>query len=165
MTGPDELICRSMGFLSRHRGRRLRVMALVCLAVFAASAFTPSPLAHAPPFRRAFGQQTLSGPGGVAIDPVGDVWVADTGHDRVDAYSPSGRPLTTFGNDLDSPAGIATDATGHVWVADTGHDRIVEFSPVGRVLAVFGSPGQRRGQLDQPVALAVTPFGDVWVAD
>ena len=140
-------------------------MALVCLAVFAASAFTPSPLAHAPPFERAFGQPTLAGPGGVATDPVGDVWVADTGHDGVDEYSPSGQLLTTFGNDLDSPAGIATDATGHVWVADTGHDRVVEFSPVGRVLAVFGSPGRGRGQLDQPVALAVTPFGDVWVAD
>ena len=154
-----------MGFMSRRRGLRLRVIALVCLAVFAASAFTPSPLGHAPPFRCAFGQQTLAGPGGVATDPVGDVWVADTGHGRVDEYSPSGRLLTTFGKNLDSPAGIATDAAGHVWVADTGNDRVVEFSPVGRVLAVFGSPGRGRGQLDQPVALAITPFGDVWVAD
>ncbi len=159
-----------MGFLSRRRGLRLRVIALVCLVVFAASAFTPSPLAHAPPFRHAFGQQALAGPGGVATDPVGDVWVADTGHDRVDEYSTSGRLLTTFGENLDSPAGIATDATGHVWVADTGHEggrggRVVEFSPVGRVLAVFGAPGRGHGQLDQPVALAITPFGDVWVAD
>ena len=130
-----------------------------------ASSGPPSPLAHAPPFRRAFGQQTLADPGGVATDPADDIWVADTGHDRIAEYSPSGRLVATFGKNLDQPAGIAIDATGHVWVADTGHDRVVEFSPVGRVLAIFGSPGRGRGQLDQPVALAVTPFGDVWVAD
>ena len=95
----------------------------------------------------------------MATDPADDIWVADTGHDRIVEYSPSGRLVATFGQDLDQPAGIATDATGHIWVADTGHDRVVEFSPVGRVLAIFGSPGSGRGQLNQPVALAVTPFG------
>jgi phospholipase C len=173
-----------MGFLSRRRGRRPRVIALVCFGLVTAATFVPgssalartasavsaepgrpSPLAHAPPFRRAFGAPTLAGPGGVAADPVGDIWVADTGHDRIAEYSPAGRLVTTFGQNLDQPAGIATDATGHVWVADTGHDRVIEFSPVGRVLAVFGSPGSGLGRLDQPVALAVTPFGDVWVAD
>ena len=176
-----------MGFLSRRRGRRPRVIALVCFGMLVAAVFTPgpsalarttsaalasavsrrppSPLAHVPPFRRAFGQQTLADPGGVAADPADDIWVADTGHDRIAEYSPSGRLVATFGKNLDQPVGIATDATGHVWVADTGHDRVVEFSPVGRVLAIFGSPGSGRGQLDQPVALAVTPFGDVWVAD
>ena len=191
-----------MGFLSRRRGRRLRVIALACFGMLVATLFTlgpsalartpsaaltssvpqesqktqrpqqsqksggsPSPLAHVPPFRRAFGQQMLADPGGVAADPADEIWVADTGHDRIVEYSPSGRLLADFGKNLDSPAGIATDATGHVWVADTGHDRVVEFSPVGRMLAIFGSPGSGRGQLDRPVALAVTPFGDVWVAD
>ena len=177
-----------MGFLSRRRGQRPRVIALACFGTLVATALIPGssalartgsaasgaaagtlkppgPLAHAPPFRRAFGQQTLAGPAGVAADPADDIWVADTGHDRVAEYSPAGRLLVTFGRNLDQPAGIATDATGHVWVADTGHDRVVEFSPVGRVLAIFGSPGRGRGQLNQPVALTVTPFGDVWVAD
>src|SRR5258708_139347 len=42
----------------------------------------PDPLAHAPRFRRALGQQMLAQPAGVAVDPAGGVWVADTGHDR-----------------------------------------------------------------------------------
>src|SRR6266702_3030043 len=123
------------------------------------------PLAHAPRFRRALGQQTLADPGGVAADPAGDVWVADTGHDRVAEFAPSGRLVASFGQNLDQPAGIGIDAAGHVWVADTGHDRVVEFSSAGRVLVSFGSAGSGRGQLNQPVALAVTPFGDLWVAD
>jgi phospholipase C len=170
-----------MGLKSRRRGRRSRVIALACCGMLAATllgvsgpsalarpvsaAPGPSPLAHAPGFRLVLGQQVLADPGGVAADPAGNVWVADTGHDRIVEFSPSGRLMATFGQGLAAPAGIATDAAGHVWVADTGHDRVVEFSSAGRVLAVFGAPGRGRGQLNQPVALAVTPFGDVWVAD
>ena len=89
MTGADGLLCSSMGFLSRRRVWRPRVIALVCLGILlaltpgssalartasAASAESgasagsrkphkpPSPLAHAPPFRRTFGQQTLAAP-------------------------------------------------------------------------------------------------------
>ena len=182
-----------MGLKSGCRGRRPQVIAVACGSVLAAilvavplasgppalarpvslapavflSSGTPQPdpLARAPRFRRALGQQTLVQPAGVAVDPAGGVWVADTGHDRVVEFSSAGTVLAAFGKDLDQPAGIATDAAGHVWVADTGHDRVVEFSSAGRVLAAFGSAGSGRSQLNHPVALAVTPFGDVWVAD
>jgi phospholipase C len=176
-----------MGLKSRRRGRRPRVIALVCASLLAAILIAaplasgppalartaalasapprPDPLAHAPAFRREAGQQTLAGPAGVAIDPAGHLWVADTGHDRVVEFSAAGRELAAFGTDLDQPAGIASDAAGHVWVADTGHDRVVEFSPAGRVLAIIGPARGGHGQLNHPVALAVAPSGDVWVAD
>jgi phospholipase C len=124
-----------------------------------------SPLAHAPGFRQAFGEQTLADPYGVAVGPGGTIWVADTGHDRIVEFSPAGHLVVSVDGGLDQPEGIATDAAGHVWVADAGHDRVVEFSPAGHVLAAFGSAGSGRGQLDQPVALALSPSGDVWVAD
>src|SRR5690349_23130751 len=182
-----------MGLKSRRRGQRPRVIVIasgsVLVVMLATVPFVlgpaalgssalgssalarvsaapgPDPLAHAPSFRQAFGHPVLASPGGVAADPAGGVWVADTGHDRVAGFAPSGRLVTTFGQDLDQPGGIAADAAGHVWVADTGHDRVVEFSSVGRVLAGFGSAGSGHGQLDRPAGLAVTPFGDVWVAD
>jgi phospholipase C len=145
--------------------------ALVSTAGTAYAAAGPGPLAHAPAFRQSFGQQELSGPYGVALDPNGDIWVADTGHDRVAEYTPFGHLVMSFGlparfgGGLDQPEGIATDAAGHVFVADTGHDRVIEFSPVGRVLVTFGSPGSARGQLNAPVAVAVSLFGAVWIAD
>jgi phospholipase C len=175
-----------MGLKSRRCGQRPRITALVCGSVLpvvlAAAPFTlglsllgpsalaraapqPDPLAHAPRFQRAIGQQVLAGPGGVAADPGGGIWVADTGHDRVAEFAPSGRLVAVIGRNLDHPVGLATDAAGHVWVADTGHDRVVGFSSAGRVLASFGSAGSGPGELDQPAGLAVTPFGDVWVAD
>ena len=176
-----------MRLKSRRRGQEPRVIGLACASVLAATliaaplasappalarpaarasaATRPDPLAHAPRFRRAVGQQTLAGPAGVAVGPAGGVWVADTGHDRVVEFSAAGRELAAFGKNLGQPTGIATDAAGHVWVADTGHDRVVEFSSAGQVLASFGSARGGHGQLNHPVALAVTPLGDVWVAD
>jgi phospholipase C len=165
-----------MGLKQRRGGPRARVAALAGYGVLAAVlpvTFTASPaaagggapLAHVPPFQRAFGQQVLADPCGVTAGPGGGIWVADTGHDRIVAFSPSGRLLARVGQGLDQPEGITTDAAGHLWVADTGHDQVVEFSPSGRRLAIFGGPGSGRGQLDQPAALAVTPSGDVWVAD
>jgi phospholipase C len=158
-----------MGLQSRRPGLRSRVIALACGTVLAATlvaaAPRPDPLTHAPVFSRAFGQQVLVSPGGVAADPGGDIWVADTGHDRVAEFTPSGRLVLIIGRNLDQPAGVATDAAGHVWVADTGHDQVVEFSSAGRVLASFGAAGRGRGQLNQPAGLAITPFGDIWVAD
>jgi len=145
-------------------GRRWPRAVAPCF-LLAAVSLTPGPLAHAPGFRLAFGQQALASPYGVALDPDGDVWVADTGHDRIAEFTPSGRLITTFAGGLEQPEGIAVDATGHVWVADTGHDRVVEFSAAGRLIRTFGSGGSGRGAFDQPVALAISPFGDVWVAD
>ncbi len=139
------------------------------LAVVAVATVVAGPLAHAPAFRQSFGQQVLAEPYGVALAPDGDVWVADTGHDRVAEFTPSGHlvaslhPATRLGG-LDQPEGITLDAAGHIFVADTGHDRVIEISPADRVLVTFGA-GRGRGQLDQPVAVAVSSFGDVWVAD
>jgi phospholipase C len=123
------------------------------------------PLAHAPGYRQAFGQQALAGPDGVALDPGGDIWVADSGHDRIAEFTPSGHLVTSFEAGLSQPEGLAVDAAGHIWVADTGHDRLVEFTRAGHVLAALGSPGSGPGQLNQPVAVVVSPAGDVWVAD
>ena len=141
------------------------------LAVVAVVTAVAGPLAHAPAFRQSFGQQALAGPCGVGLAPDGDVWVADTGHDRVAEFTPSGHlvtsldPVTRLGGGLDQPEGITLDAAGHIFVADTGHNRVIEISPADRVLVTFGSGSGGRGQLDQPVAVAVSSFGDVWVAD
>ncbi|MGH3257261.1 MAG: alkaline phosphatase family protein [Streptosporangiaceae bacterium] len=155
-------------FASRGMVATLLVSTLAAIAPGAgasAGIVGSSPLAHAPGFRQAFGEQALADPDGVAVSPGGTVWVADTGHDRIVEFSQAGRLMISVGGGLDQPEGVATDAAGHVWVADTGHDRVVEFSPAGHVLAAFGSAGSGDGQLDQPVALALSRSGDVWVAD
>ena len=73
-------------------------------------------------------------PIGVATDPSGDVYVADTGYDRIDEFSAAGAFIKAIGSDgsgagqFTSPIGVATDPSGDVYVADSYNDRIEEFS-------------------------------------
>ena len=66
-------------------------------------------------------------PGGVTVDPSGNVYVADTGNDQVVAYSPSGAPMWRVGQrgakvpgNFDNPRDIAY-LNGKLYVADLGH--------------------------------------------
>jgi sugar lactone lactonase YvrE len=127
------------------------------------------PPAPAPQFVRTFspvGGAALNDPFGVAVDAGGDVWVADTGDNRVEELSPNGHPLAVLGSgSLDQPQGIALGPNGNLWVTDTGDNRLVEFSPGGAVLASVGGAGPGNGQFDNPTAVTVSSGGNVYVAD
>ena len=71
----------------------------------------------------------LSNPSGVAVDRVGNVFIADTGHNRivdVDTASDGNVLLNSVflqGTTLSGPLGVALDVFGGVYVADTGDSR------------------------------------------
>ncbi len=112
------------------------------------------------------GAAALDDPFAVAVDPHGDVWVADTGNNRVEELAPDGSPISVLGAGfLDQPQGVALDTEGDVWVSDTGNNRLVEYSPDGKVLTVVGGPGSGNGQFDNPTAVTVSAQGDIYVAD
>lgn len=83
---------------------------------------------------------TLSHPASIALDPSGNLYIADTGHNRIRKVSLDGTITTVAGNGLASsalgdggpatsaalslPVGIAVDAQGNLFIADSGHARI-----------------------------------------
>src|SRR4029453_4263954 len=79
------------------------------------------------------GNGQLSSPYGVATDGSGNVYVVDTGNDRIQKFDASGTFLTTWGSSgsgngqFINPAGVGTDGSGNVYVADTDNDRIQKF--------------------------------------
>ena len=88
----------------------------------------------------------------------GDLWIADTGNDRVVELDPSGAVLrTTPPGLLSRPAGVATAAAG-TYVADSGHGRLLLLTPDGGTSVV-------RTGLSRPVAVAVAADGTPLVAD
>ncbi|WP_020673725.1 NHL repeat-containing protein [Amycolatopsis nigrescens] len=93
----------------------------------------------------------LDRPAGLAVDGRGLLWVADSGNNRVQQFTPDGRLRWVLdAGSLNEPQAVAVDGGGNVFVADTGHNRIVEFAWWGGFLREFGV-----GELDNPRGVAV----------
>ena len=108
----------------------------------------------------------FSSPEGIAVDASGNVYVADSGNDRIQVFSSSGVYITRWGGNgqFHSPEGIAVDASGIVYVVDR-NDRIQVFSSSGVYITRWGSIGTGNGQFISPKGIAVDASGNVYVAD
>jgi len=167
------------GSLARERleTRRLRLAALVFLcASLAALASAPTAGAATATYVQGFGGEGSEGghlvePSGVAIDSKGNVWVADTGHDRIQEFDSEGKFIQEFGafgsasGLFSEPQGIAIDPEGDVWVADTGNYRLQEFNAKGEFLRTVGSQGAGNVKFSKPQGIVVDSKDNIWVAD
>ncbi|GAB3558786.1 hypothetical protein GCM10027577_50380 [Spirosoma fluminis] len=81
-------------------------------------------------------------PYGMYVDEAGNIYVADSGNDRIQKFPPNSTSATsgitvaggngagTGANQLDSPLGVVVDGQGYVYVADTDNYRIQKFPPL-----------------------------------
>jgi DNA-binding beta-propeller fold protein YncE len=123
----------------------------------------------------AFGNGTLRIPEGIAVDSSsGNVYVADTGNNRIQIFSSNGTFISKWGGydpraingSFDHPSDIALDQAGNVYVADTGNNRIQIFSSNGTFISILGRDGGANGTLRSPEGIAVdSSSGNVYVAD
>ena len=65
----------------------------------------------------------------------GSIYIADTGYDRIQKFTPEGEFVSKWGTEgtgpgqFQSPINIAVAPDGSVYVAGTGNDRIQRFLP------------------------------------
>lgn len=107
-------------------------------------------------------------PTGIAVDPSGNILVADTGTGRIQKFSSNGAFLASMGSkgtghgQFRNPNGIAIDRAGNIYVADASNGSVQKLSSDGTFLAEWKGPepgfyGPRR--------IAIGPDDSVYVVD
>jgi sugar lactone lactonase YvrE len=137
---------------------------------------------------------------GVTVGPKGNVWVVDSGNNRVlefaspwvngekaslvlgqPDFTSSGSATTMQG--MNDPRGVAIDKSGNVWVADSGNNRVLEFLNnhgftkggftngeaasvvIGQSGFTSSAAATTQTGLRFPTGVAIGPGGSLWVAD
>ncbi|MGN5633504.1 RICIN domain-containing protein [Streptomyces sp. AC154] len=131
----------------------------------------------------------LNNPRGVAVDTVGNVYIADCENHRVRKVTADGKIHTVAGTgtkgfsgdggpaiaaQLDGPYGVAVDSTGTLYVSDHLNRRIRKITTTGVISTIAGtgtagSDGDGgpsvSAQLTYPRGLTVGRAGDLYIAD
>src|SRR5437773_2352294 len=128
-------------------------------------------------------------PLGVAVDPAGNVYIADEGSNRIRKVNTAGIISTIAGNgkqgfdgdggpatsaSLYEPSGVAVDPAGNVYIADAGNLRIRKVHTAGIISTIAGNGKQgfsgdggpaTSASLNKPREVAVDLAGNVYISD
>jgi len=108
---------------------------------------------------RGAGKGEFDSPTAMAVDPSGNILVADTGNGRIEKFSPTGSFLTSIGQ-FEAPNGIAIDHTGNIYVAEIGSKhRVQKLGPDGIFIAQWAP------EFYGPRRIAIGSDDSVYVVD
>ena len=113
----------------------------------------------------------FSYPSGVAVDPLGKVYVADSNDNNVRIFDSGGTYLDSWESpgsapgEFNSPSAVAVDTNGNIYVVESDNHRLQKFDSNGAFLATWGSYGSLEGQFMYPSGVAIDASGNVYVAD
>lgn len=133
----------------------------------------------------------LNGPSAVVLDSAGNLYIADTGNNRVRKVNFANNTITTvagsggttFSGDglpatdasLNAPRGLAFDAAGNLYIADSGNGAIRMVSASSQKMSTVAGTGvlgyngdnipPTQAQLNYPLGVALDSAGNLYIAD
>ena len=105
---------------------------------------------------------SFSSPSGVCIDGQGNVYVADTGNDRIMKYNSEGEFQSVFQSGFDKPRAVAVNADGSsIFVCDSNNKRVaaVDAKTKKTILTITNE------KFANPDAICLDAQGSIWVGD
>ena len=127
-------------------------------------------------YRNTFGNESnpfndIQVPVGLGIGPNDNLYVVDTGADRIQIYSNLGVTIGGWGSSgannsqFDNPQDIAFDSEGNAYVTDLSNSRVQKFTSSGVYLDQWGSFGNGAGQFNMVDGIAISSEDIVYVSD
>lgn len=136
-------------------------------------------------------QARLFYPSGVIVDAAGNLFIADTGNNRIRKVDATTRIISTVAGggspsslgdggpatsaSLSLPTAIALDAAGNLFIADRNNHRIRRVSAGTKLISTIAGSGSKgfagdgglatAALLDTPCGVAVDPSGNLYIAD
>ena len=128
----------------------------------------------------------LSYPSGVATGGAGNLYIADSGYNRIRKVDTTGTISTVAGGrkygdggpatatELDRPSGVALDGAGNLYIADRRNQRIRKVDSTGTISTVAGAKIQgfsgdggaaTAAELRFPSGVALDNAGNLYIAD
>jgi hypothetical protein len=130
----------------------------------------------------------INRPEGIAVDSVGNLYIADTGNDRIRKVTPYGAISTVAGNgtrgfggdggpatsaQLYGPVDVAVDSAGNLYIADFNNSRIRMVTPAGVISTVAGGGTEDPGDggpatsaaIIWPTSVAVDEAGNLYFSE
>ncbi len=132
---------------------------------------------------------SLYRPQGVAVDALGNLYIADISNQRIRKVNTSGIISTVAGigsfgfsgdggsataASLHNPSGVAVDASGNLYIADYSNYRIRKVNTSGIISTVAGNSSYgfsgdggsaTAARLNNPIGVAVDASGNLYIAD
>jgi sugar lactone lactonase YvrE len=125
------------------------------------------------------------GPSGLTIDASGNLYIADTGNNKIRKISPTGVVTTVAGTGVGgsvdgdrsqasflAPTDVVVDAAGNLYVADISNNKIRKITPSGVVstFAGSGAEGSKDGigilaSLHYPRFITIDASGNLFVSE
>ena len=131
----------------------------------------------------------LNYPNDVAVDGSGNLYIADTGNERIRKVDAAGTITTVAGDgtegfagdggpataaQLNGPQGVAVDGTGNLYIGDRSNNRIRKVTASGTITTIAGTGAADfagdggpalQAQLNTLIGVALDRSGNLYVAD